>query len=489
VRTLFLHLGPAKSGSTYIQTSLELSRTRLADRGIHYPSLPAELVKQGEPIFGNYRGMFDHLGAARLGGAHLLISGESLQHHLQDVDYVDLLAQLAREAGFDRIAGLFLVRDPVEHASAVYQQRVKHVREAKSIETSFALYDNPTLTLRLTRELEAVGAEITLRNYGAVRTRLLETMEEWLGLPKEELVRPDIETINRSLTYAELAIQRALNATLGAQAPRLTSRMVERLPDLVPHRPLPAVWVQEAMLVRLAPALAQLNARLPPEEPLRSVPIDPGEDSPYVFTADQIEILAEGIAEELKRRDPFFGWRNRLPGQWWGLAAQAGDKAGATVSWRSQRPDLARSVVHLTRTRGWLLRTMEAAVVLTIVGSVRRLVPMRVWSGVVGHRVAAVPTIEDRKRPTPPERSVAQAVRSAARWLPFEISCLDQAVGGSLMLRRRDVSASVVIGINRLDPTDTSHAWLVGASGAVLIGANRIDEFAPVTEFRHPDPA
>lgn len=119
-------------------------------------------------------------------------------------------------------------------------------------------------------------------------------------------------------------------------------------------------------------------------------------------------------------------------------------------------------------------------VLLVVARALRLWVPMRRWSRVLGPTGApTTPLVLDR--PDGVEGTVSDAVASAARRLGG--NCLEQAFAASLMLRRRGDRGIVVIGLDRQDIGATPHAWLVGASGRVVVGAEGMDRFVPVSQF------
>lgn len=123
---------------------------------------------------------------------------------------------------------------------------------------------------------------------------------------------------------------------------------------------------------------------------------------------------------------------------------------------------------------------LEALLLVLTARALRRWVPMRRWSPVLGPR--ATPTA--RALPGVPagaEALVAAAVGSASRRVGA--NCLDQAFAASLMLRLRGERGVVVIGLDRADPTAAPHAWLVGASGRAVVGGDGVDRFVPVSQF------
>lgn len=126
------------------------------------------------------------------------------------------------------------------------------------------------------------------------------------------------------------------------------------------------------------------------------------------------------------------------------------------------------------------LRVLEAAVLVLVARVLRRSVPMRRWSRVLGPTAPpTVPVSEDA--PDGVEAAVARSVGSASRRVGG--NCLEQAFAASLMLRRRGVRGVVVIGLDRADPSAAPHAWLVGASGRVVVGGEVLDRYLPVSQF------
>lgn len=133
---------------------------------------------------------------------------------------------------------------------------------------------------------------------------------------------------------------------------------------------------------------------------------------------------------------------------------------------------------------------------LAMIGLLRRLMPMRVWSKLMGTPRSpasgkGVSDQNDTNSPEPPpfsrhELEVSRGVTRASRLARGRFSCLDQACAGYLMLRRRGVSGILNIGILRNAATPygepLAHAWLETASGR-LIGGSFHQDYVPVTVF------
>lgn len=126
------------------------------------------------------------------------------------------------------------------------------------------------------------------------------------------------------------------------------------------------------------------------------------------------------------------------------------------------------------------LRVLEALALVLVGRALRLWVPMRRWAPLLGPK--APPTAAVRLGPSQgAEASVASAVTSAGRRIGG--NCLEQAFAASVMLRLRRARGIVVIGLDRIDPTAAPHAWVVGASGRVVVGGELMDRFVPVNQF------
>ena len=136
---------------------------------------------------------------------------------------------------------------------------------------------------------------------------------------------------------------------------------------------------------------------------------------------------------------------------------------------------------------------MEAMALLTLGTALQRWVPMPRWSRLLG-RPGSVPegwaNTRQRALPqraaTPVERRVALAVRAGGRRLPWNPTCLAEAIAGQTLLRQFGQPGVVVIGLRATDegPWD-AHAWLLGRRGA-LTGGPAAQGFTATTVFEVP---
>jgi hypothetical protein len=311
VRTLFLHIGHGKTGSSWIQSSLRLSRAALAVQGIDYPSRRDSGV--GDPTritSGNGIGLLTSAEGfdARIAGCQtppersLFFSSEFLFREIEDSESVGFLRPVAHKHGFERVSLLLFIRDPLGHAASEWQQSVKRGGAVESVGDFFAHFAMPEGVAAVLDRLERAGVELAVRNYSRCRDRLLAETAGWLGIGEATLTPPPAARVNRSLTRSEIALQQALNSRLGRCGELLSDPLCERLPDLEPDDVRPPVAVQEAAWNRLLPAIERVNARLPEEHRYRCDIREPApETESLCFSAAQLDVIAGAVAGEIAR--------------------------------------------------------------------------------------------------------------------------------------------------------------------------------------------
>lgn len=311
MRKLLLHIGHGKTGSSMMQSSFRLSRARLESSGIVYGAGADESVTDERQITsGNGTGLVSDpqalsraLAPYAAGEAHLLYSSEMLFGEFQRLKDPGRMIADARAAGFDRIEILLLVRNPMGHASSLWQQSIKRGGNTAPIEQAFAGYKFPALVakfLRLVQDVEGIG--VTLRNYSACRDTLLAETERWLGVPEGTLLAPKAGRVNRSLTRSELELQKVFNASLGKSGDLISDPLCERLHDIRPDDIRPPVAVQEELWERLQPHIRTVDAVLPEGHAYQFDMKAPPPDSGVMeFTPEQVRVFAESISERMRR--------------------------------------------------------------------------------------------------------------------------------------------------------------------------------------------
>lgn len=319
---LYLHIGHHKTGSTYIQASLRKSARRLAEHGIDYvlPSDEQAASSDGTITSGFGHGLFGHdnaeilnlltAGRLREGATYAFSSELAFDEIVDGTCFEDACAAL-REQAFD-LRFLIFVRDPIGHAASNWQQGVKRDGLTLDVAEAFASFDVPERVMRCVERIEGAGGRVELRNYSRRRSELLSVVETWLMVPPGSLLRPDVEVINRSLTRAEITLQRKLNVRLGESGHLLADRLCEELSDLEPDRILPDVDVQRSLWDRLEPTIRQLNARMDPSDHYREDLEEPVDlDRPLVFSDAQLDVVATAFADLADRSWELLHERNQ----------------------------------------------------------------------------------------------------------------------------------------------------------------------------------
>jgi hypothetical protein len=77
---------------------------------------------------------------------------------------------------------------------------------------------------------------------------------------------------------------------------------------------------------------------------------------------------------------------------------------------------------------------------------------------------------------------VGASVERVARFTWWRSMCLEKALAGKWMLRRRGIASTMYVGMARKGSEFIAHAWLVG-EGQTLTGAGNVS-YAPLAAFR-----
>ena len=132
---------------------------------------------------------------------------------------------------------------------------------------------------------------------------------------------------------------------------------------------------------------------------------------------------------------------------------------------------------------------VEASVLLCLAAALVRLVPFRRWSDRLG--TPEVPAGEaQRTEHVELLREVARAVDRVNGWSGGRFTCLMQAVAGKVMLNRRRIPNTLVLGVRTTAQAQglgiAAHAWLNSGS-VVVLGGEGHTEYTVVARH-HSDP-
>jgi hypothetical protein len=273
---VLVHVGPYKTGTTALQSSLHAHRRELAEHGVTYPGTRHRQMRPSWALVGRSRlgndavpmqEWDDMVAESRSAGGRVMISSEDFSSAAPEH-----VRTLADDLGRDRVHVLYVVRRLDALLPSSWQERVKSVNETRSydewldevlmqpagqaagifwghhsVATQVALWTSVLPPERMTL---LVADEDD-------RALLLRVTEQMLDLPRGVLV--PTESSNASLTWNRTELLRAVNA--GVRAGRWNERLHKRLvyaglvnglqgaprgPDEVPIPPLPA-WALDRL--------------------------------------------------------------------------------------------------------------------------------------------------------------------------------------------------------------------------------------------------
>lgn len=148
---------------------------------------------------------------------------------------------------------------------------------------------------------------------------------------------------------------------------------------------------------------------------------------------------------------------------------------------------LARGIAAFARAPSRRKALALEAVVSLLYARTITLLPARVYTGKLGQIGDARPAA-DAECPDL-AREIGGMVAAVAEAMPFRAVCLQQALAASRMLRRRDMQATVCLGLTRsaratarMTPAMAAHAWVEVGSHAVTGGKN-LDSYAIIARF------
>lgn len=316
--TIFLHVGHGKTGSSFIQSALALSSETLARHGIAYPDLTDSFLRarNGDITAGNIHTSKTPLHEAVEGmlattpaDGKILFSHEELFAYLKSPNS-DPFWEMVR-TGRVGVELLCFIRDPIGHAVSLYQQTVKRSGNTAPFSRFLENYKVPVEVDRFLDLVEREGVTCRIANYSRNRD-VVGQVESWLGLAPDTLERPEKLVVNRSMSNAELALQRQFNHHFGRRSASLISDpLCNRLPHVKSEYPAVQPDELEPFLQRMAKIAGRVNPRLPEGQGYEVPPLDealklfrdPDDPLLYAFTEEQLEVIAKRISNLLKKLD------------------------------------------------------------------------------------------------------------------------------------------------------------------------------------------
>lgn len=231
-KVLYIHAGGVKTGSSALQSFLDLNAGPLGTAGIAYENRMG-IVSPYEITSGNGGGLYEALAGGATSddvideivmtffGSHstAICSSEHFTHLNEGA-----WRQFSRSA--ERLAidfeVVFLVRNVFPFLMSSYDQMVKRHGEWRDF-AAWAV----TATWQHTDALRALASvipvsKIRVVSYDGARATLLKTCLTKLGVPPDFQVdtRDESRFVNRSLTDAERSVLLSVNRVVGGNTPR-----------------------------------------------------------------------------------------------------------------------------------------------------------------------------------------------------------------------------------------------------------------------------
>lgn len=226
--SFLVHVGPHKTGTTYLQLRLAAIRKHLRSRGVAYPAIwssagnePSHrklVVALREARSADLRAQFDAMVSDK--PEHVLISAEGISHLEQPA--LELLASLMQGR---RVTLVFYVRRWSELLPSLWQERVKHGADETFPQFLAMHLADPiaSATLNLTHALNRYAAlfgrtSLVIVSYSNVCDSGLDLAEHFLAtfLPEHTDILSEVPQLpnpkpNRSLPARDIELIRALN--------------------------------------------------------------------------------------------------------------------------------------------------------------------------------------------------------------------------------------------------------------------------------------
>ena len=308
-KTLKLHIGQHKTGTSFLQSVLALSTEALAASGILYPSDKSTArAATGSVSFGNWPSFRSVLETPdlldQMAEPVVLFSSEGFCENLPEPEFLTQFQRLVADDRIGKVELLLYIRDPIAYAISYAQQLTKRAGEGLlEADAIFAQDSGPQVARSVMQSLDTVPkVRLTVLNYSVLRHQLKDSFAVWLGVDAAILTAPPQGTVNRSMTPSELMLIAAVNRGMAAPSMTLADALVNLLPDITAQHLRPSLADQNAYWDRIAPDVDWINARIPPDHAYsRSRDLGPpicAADTAG-FSAAQIDVIGDVLSSAL----------------------------------------------------------------------------------------------------------------------------------------------------------------------------------------------
>ena len=331
VKTITIHIGHHKTGSSAIQAFLGQNIQLVEKFGIVYP-LSDEFIKRSkknEITSGNWRELEGLLPSLNKDNHFdYLFSSELFFDKFLDEAFRVKLIQNAARCGY-KVKVICYTRDYFEFMFSGWGQYIKRSGGSQNF-YDFIMQDNKfhstlngscfDILLKIIEFSENEGFELKIYNYDRYKydglvEHFLANLPQKVVLSKEHL--NSINIVNRSLTHAEYEIQRQFNLHFGKNCNKFISDpLVQECPNEKPDIPFITQAQYYDIVKKKNSVLNLINDRLKLSERIeiteysklseRYTMID---SDRYYLNERQIQVLAKAISEELQLGLNINPWR------------------------------------------------------------------------------------------------------------------------------------------------------------------------------------
>jgi hypothetical protein len=308
LKTLYLHIGHGKTGSSFLQTLLANNRNWLFENhALYYPAGANTQAERGFISSGNGLHLLTSVkecvwqdAVLDNGGRNVFLSSEMLFHNFSN--WIDS-PLLQPGQPFHRIKVLIFIRNPLELLGSTYQQVVKRHGYAEDIDTytrNYRFFRQLAEVLQRLTDLDHVDLHVS--NYSNTKGDLQSVMQDFLSIdPFPDIPFPKV---NRSLTFAELTLMRTMNLEIGAKAQLMADALCNNHRNIDADVIIPSHELWEEFIGRELTFINKVNALCPEEAQLTTayVPVDRSQWSRNLGLG-QIGTIGSVLGKLIKRDD------------------------------------------------------------------------------------------------------------------------------------------------------------------------------------------
>ena len=338
MKTVFLHIGLEKTGTSYLHTLMVRGRQRILEHDILFPKgtprherrMQKGLVSAGngytlassirQNSFVDISGIINRWADRNINSkcSGVLVTSELLLPALSGAESVSGLIKAFHNVGFAEVRFLLILRDPVDQCLSLYKHRAKRGTAGDIAAWCASGYHVPAQLAGFRRQAEALGAEVTVQPYSRTPGKLESLFfEDWLGVPVPQVCVP--KTVNISLTLSELALLRQV----AQMRPALVEPLYEALNGLDPKNKVQGAALEAYARAVVTNAVAQhaeewaaWNRYLPADAQLTiPAPVDqlPSPPAEVGFSEAQMAVLADLLGRSATPRFiARLAWRQHL---------------------------------------------------------------------------------------------------------------------------------------------------------------------------------